>query len=175
MTTRWPARSLARLAVLGAGLALGGCDLPWISPYTPGGAQASYDCFTFEATPELPWTISVTDLTTNETIWTSDVPIGRKLVVRFYEDENPANAARPAVMRWKIMDFSQTSGTLNNAVAVPPAYARRVEQYLRTEGQTRPEPMAAPAQAPAVTTPPPLPPPPPPPARTPRTEPAPNK
>lgn len=178
MTDRWPTFArLAALAIAGAGLALGACDiLPYTAPYTPGGPQVSYDCATYESTPDTPWTVSVVDLTTGETIWTCDVPIGKKLVVRFYEDENPSNQVRPSVLRWKFMAKDQYSGTLDNAIAVPPKYARRLDTSLRTEGQARPEPVMAPSVAPAAvaTTPPPPLPPPPPPAPKP-AEPTPNK
>jgi hypothetical protein len=114
--------------------------------YRPGGSQASYDEYTYVSTPDEPKTVKLLESTTNTTIWTVEVPIGKELVVKFYEDHDPKNTTRPTLMRWEIFEAGHEFGELHNAMPVPDAAHRRVDWFLRKNGTAvpAPEPAAAP-------------------------------
>ncbi len=131
-----PART-CRLMLVAAVGALSGCA------YAPGGSQTSRDEFTYVSTPDCPQTIKVIDWTTNTTIWTVDVPIGKELVMRFYDDHDPKNTTRPALMRWEILDIGSSQSDLHNAMPAPDAAHRRVDPYIRKTTAAVPAPEAA--------------------------------
>ena len=141
MPTRSPSpmsvcRRLMLIAVIGA---LGGC---WPG-YRPGGSQASADEYTYVSTPDCPQTIQLLDWTTNTTIWTLDVPVGKELVMRFYDDHDPKNPTRPALMRWEIFDAGREFGELHNAIPAPDSSHRRVDPSIRKTATAVPAPEAA--------------------------------
>lgn len=142
MPTR-PSRSLILALVLAAATAAG-C---WPG-YRPGGAGASIDEYTYESTVEVPKTIKLIDWTTNTTIWTLDIPPGQQAVVRFYDNHDPKNATRPALMRWQLFEIGREMGHLGNAIPAPGKDQRRVDWFKRdTPAATpAPEPVAAPAK-----------------------------
>lgn len=120
----------AALAVAGgAASLLAGC-------YTEGGGQMSMDRFTYVSTPSQPKTITLVDTRTFESIWSIDVPVGQQVAVQFIKDSKgeegvTPDAYRPDIMRWSLMKAYNTSGELDNAIAVPPSYCRRLEMKLR--------------------------------------------
>jgi len=116
-----PRTALALALIAGT---LAGC-------YTPGGRYASRDQFTYKSTTLQPQTITVFDARTNEAIWTRDVPVGKKLVIRFFDSRGSGEGNYPALMRWEIMEEGKYSGGLDNELAVPMRDSRRVEVTLR--------------------------------------------
>ncbi|MEO1583877.1 MAG: hypothetical protein AAFR96_04800 [Planctomycetota bacterium] len=106
--------------------ALAGC-------YSIGGVPASRDRFTYESHPLMPATVTIMDTRTGESVWSLDVPVGQKLVVRFYDDRTPDDATptRTAMMRWRVVDLDDGAGSLNNEFAVPIATARKINFELR--------------------------------------------
>lgn len=124
---------LSRYSLLAAILALGAAPLAgcWMPGYWPGGSQATRDLYTFESTRDFPQSVQVVDLATKEVLWSINVPIGQQVVIRFYDDHDPENAERPALMRWELMERGTRFGELDNAMPVP-AYDRRLmEVYYR--------------------------------------------
>ena len=117
-------RPILALALVAGTLVTAGC-------YTPGGRYASRDQFTYASTPLQPQTITVFDARTNEAIWSQDVPVGQKLVIRFFDGRGSGEGNFPALMRWEVMDDDRSSGRLANELAVPLRDARRVEVTLR--------------------------------------------
>lgn len=117
-------------AVLAA-LAAGGCQR-----YLEGGSGITDDTHTYVSTSELPKTVTLKDTTSHEVLWTVEVPVGRKLVVRFYPDRFKDNLAAPDMMRWDLIDPERNSGELANAVAVPKS--RLLEWSLRESGERVP-------------------------------------
>lgn len=157
----------ARHATFGLRLALGtaaaaavaltaGC----VPGYYPGGSLASRDLYTYPSEPNWPQTVVLVDHLTEEVLWTVEVPIGQQLVVRFYEDETD-DPELPALMRWELMPLGDHFGELDNAMPVPPQYARRLDTFVRTDAavlQTGiPMPDTEPAEPPAPPEPPPAP------------------
>ena len=129
-------RRLLLVAAIGA---LGGC---WPG-YRPGGSQTSADEFTFESSGDTPKTVKLVDWTTSTTIWTLDVPVGKELVVRFYDDHDTKNPTRPALMRWELFDNGHEFGELHNAIPAPDAAHRRVDWDVRKNPTAVPAPEAA--------------------------------
>ncbi len=135
-----PQRSIAsRLLLIASVAALGGC---WPG-YRPGGSQASNDEFTYESTADTPKSVRLVDWTTNTTIWSVDIPVGKELVIRFYEDHDKKNATRPALMRWEIFDNGREYGELHNAIPAPDMSHRRVDPYIGSNATAVPAPEPA--------------------------------
>lgn len=106
----------------GLAMAWGGCN-----QYAPGGGIAR-DIHPFTSYPHDLKTISLIDTRTQETLWTMDVPIGKKIVVRFKDDADTGNDNFPAEMTWKLMPADQRTGLLDNSMPVPPKGARLLWQ-----------------------------------------------
>ncbi|MBL0921506.1 MAG: hypothetical protein IBJ10_05185 [Phycisphaerales bacterium] len=132
-------RRLGAALLCGAFLALGG------GCYFEGGSMSSADRFTYASTSWQPKTISVIDTRTGETIWSMDVPVGRKLVIDFNEapsSEINDDPSRPDIMLWDIMENDRYFGALANKVRVPGPGLRRVDVTLRPTPELPPD-MAA--------------------------------
>ncbi|HBS28089.1 MAG TPA: hypothetical protein DEB06_01250 [Phycisphaerales bacterium] len=98
--------------------------------YGPGGSFYSDDRYTYVSKEWQPWTVSLVDTRTGETLWTVDVPVGQQLVVSFREGTGP-NRNKPDLMSWDLMEAEKYTGALRNIVPVPPSHARRLEPTLR--------------------------------------------
>ena len=123
MTTT-PLRILSLAALTGV-LALGGCG------YKPGGKSISLDEFTYISEPYQPITLQLVDTRTGEIFWEYEVPVGKQLTLRFFENREPDNPYTPDLMRWELFDTPQGFGSLRNTMLVPPASARRIDYHLR--------------------------------------------
>lgn len=128
-------RSLAILAFCSAVISAG-C---WYPGYSPGGSMASRDLYTYESTPNFPQDVSVIDWTTGEKLLFVEVPVGQQLVVRFYDDYNTKNTARPALMRWKLMPAGTRFGELDNSMPVPGPNQRRLDISVRKNAEAVPK------------------------------------
>lgn len=117
--------TLGTVAVVAATL-LTGCNT-----YKPGGALQSHDTFTYFSEAHTPVTVTVVDTRTKEAIFVNEVPVGKQLVIRFYDEQNDSNVIRPAAMRWEVMPLGKTGGELDSVMAVPGPDARRVDVAIR--------------------------------------------
>ena len=97
------------------------------------GCHASRDAYTYESRTLMPMTVTIVDVATDESIWSMDIPVNKNLRLRFYDDRDPSGAtpSRPAMMRWEVDDPKESSGALENEIAVPLAGARRIDVTLR--------------------------------------------
>lgn len=97
------------------------------------GCHSSQDAHVYESTPMLPMTVTVVDSTTGESLWALDVPVNRKLKIRFYDDRKPDEASgnRVAMMRWDLTSTDKSTGKLSNEIAVPLAHSRRIDVTMR--------------------------------------------
>lgn len=138
MTKRIP--TIARPACLLA-LALGLCGC--MPGYRPGGGQTSMDAYTYESTINHPQTVKVLDLGTGAVLWSMDVPVGRQLIIRFYEDADVKNERCPALMRWELRGLGDQWGELDNSIPVPRADLRKVDVFHRPTPTATPLPEAA--------------------------------
>lgn len=133
-------RSAARLArallaaTIGASASfLGGC-------YSPGGSGYTNDVFTYTSTSWQPWTVSLIDTRTGESLWSVDVPVGKRLILSFRDGSGP-NRYKPDMMRWGILEGNRSVGNFQSQLPVPPATARRLEPTLRAVPELPSSPM----------------------------------
>lgn len=140
-------RTILSAGMVVGGLMAGGC---WVPGYYPEGSQATRGLFTYPSNPDYPQTIALRDLTSGEVIWSVDVPVGKQLVVRFFDDWEPRNTSRPALMRWEIMDLGRAFGELDNVIPAPHELNRRLDVTYRKSREGVPTPTNLPPPEPAA-------------------------
>lgn len=118
-------------ATLAAGLGASGCGPAYRTWYNEGGSGAAIDQYTWISRPHEPKSVMLVDTRTESVFWSVDIPVGKQLTVRFYEDESPENIQTPALMRWDLQDAGTNFRRLENAQLVPPANSRRLEWEFR--------------------------------------------
>lgn len=136
-STSLRALALAATAAATTATMLTGCDL--FNTQKPGGRLASLDQHTFESTTFSPKTVHLVDVRTLEEIWSTDVPVGQKLVIRFYPNKTKDNIHNPDAMRWDTIPSTQTATLLDNQMPVPPADSRRIEWEVRAAPEYAPD------------------------------------
>ncbi len=105
--------------------------------YSPGGAGVSNDQYTYVSTTHLPQTVTVVDTRTSEQLLVVEVPVGKQLVLSFYNTDDEADGG--GTLRWGVMPAGQSYGGLNANMEVPPASARRIDvSYRRSPEYTKP-------------------------------------
>lgn len=123
---RGSAKCVLALGLLASSVLLGGC-------YTEGGPGFTTDQHVYVSRPWQPWTITLRDTRTGQEFWSKDVPVGKKLVVKFIEGEGTSDKYTPDLMKWALVDEDRESGiTLASSLPVPGADSRRLEPMLRT-------------------------------------------
>lgn len=110
-------------ALTAAALPMGGC-------LTEGGQYITRDMHTYVSRPWEPKTITLVDTRSGESIWSSDVPVGYKLVIDF-ETNRHGTDDLPDRMLWEIFPAERLYGDLRNEIPVPPRSARRIDMSLR--------------------------------------------
>lgn len=110
-------------ALLAAAIGLTACS-------TPGGLPWSADRYVYQSNEWQPWTVSLIDARTGESLWSVDVPVGQQLVMGFRRGAGP-NEFKPDIMYWGITENGRAISRQSNLVPVPPAHARRLEPVLR--------------------------------------------
>lgn len=117
------ARNLLSTAMLAGSLAAGGC-------WTEGGRGYSNDSYTYISREWEPKTISVIDTRTGQAVWSYEVPVGRQLIMEFFQGGS-GDATLPDRLHWGDRDAGTLFGLPENSVNVPSASARRVDMKLR--------------------------------------------
>lgn len=123
-------------------VAAAACSLGVAGCHSPGGSGYSADRFTYVSTEWQPYTISLIDTTTGETVWSIDVPVGKQLYMSFTKGSGP-NSYRPDMMSWQIELAGRLFGTPHNQIPSPGPATRRVDVELRPvpeRPQTTPPP-----------------------------------
>ncbi|MDX2116307.1 MAG: hypothetical protein SFZ24_11910 [Planctomycetota bacterium] len=115
--------ALAMSGMLGCGVLCAGC-------HSEGGSMYSADKFTYLSHEWQPWTVTLIDTRTGESLWSVDVPVGKQLVFGFREGAGP-NQFKPDMMDWGLWEAGRSYGTRDNQLPVPPAKSRRIEPSLR--------------------------------------------
>lgn len=125
---RWLAAGVA------AGLAAvaGGC-------WQPGGAWGSEDRFTYDSTPWQPQTVAVYDTSTGQAVWSVDVPVGQRVVMKFVSPAELRNEVYPDVLKWDVWPSSREFGNPEREVRVPSRLTRRIDVTLRPAPEAAPE------------------------------------
>ena len=107
-------------------LALTGC-------YTPQGGlmPSSTGALTYFSTAEDPKTISLIDLRNGDNVFEMKIPVGKQLVMQFYDGSGDDPVYTPDLMKYQIFDIGTQVGSLQNSITVPDAYSRRVDVFMR--------------------------------------------
>jgi hypothetical protein len=116
-------RSLALLLLAAPAALFSGCN-------SPGGQGFSSDRFVYQSNEWQPWTVSLIDTRTGESLWSVDVPVGKQLVMGFRKGVGP-NEFKPDMMYWGISENGRNISRQSNQFPVPGAHARRIEPVLR--------------------------------------------
>ncbi|MCB9845612.1 MAG: hypothetical protein H6811_06470 [Phycisphaeraceae bacterium] len=130
MTSRTTFRS-GFVASLVAAVLCSGCGKLTFTPWSPGGTLASIDSYTYPSGPYQPATVTLVDTRTGEVVWSTDVPVGKQLSMRFAEGKGNDDQFTPDLLRWAIQDGGTETGSLRNSQPVPGPDARRVDYTLR--------------------------------------------
>lgn len=126
-------------------LALTGCA------YSPGGPGVSNDTYTYVSTTHLPQTVTVIDTRTSDQLLVVEVPVGKQLVLSFYNADDEADGR--GTLRWGVMEAGRSYGGLTENMEVPPASARRIDvSYRRSPEYTKPLVQAKPGELPKGVT-----------------------
>lgn len=120
----WSLRGVLAAAALGWVVVAGGC-------YNEGGNGYAHDRHVYISTAWRPWTVTLKDTRTGQDFWSVDLPVGKQLVVEFYDDGGTKDGFTPDLMRWSIMKDGDEFGRLDNSLAVPPKTVRRLDVTLR--------------------------------------------
>ena len=116
---------LVSLACMGGGLVgLSGCN------NYDGGLPWSADRFVYHSTPWRPYTISLIDTRTGETLWLADVPVEHTLKMNFTEGSGP-NSYKPDILTWGVFPTDVSTSRPRNVLPAPPANARRIDVVIR--------------------------------------------
>jgi hypothetical protein len=111
---------------LAASIAIIGC-------HRPQGAMMAYTggSHTYYSTEDQPKTVRITDVRTNEVIFSMDVPAGKQLTMDFVPGEGDDPVYTPDLMRYHVWDIGTETGVLENSLTVPAANSRRIDVFLR--------------------------------------------
>lgn len=115
----------------------GGC-------YYEGGPGYSGDCFTYISRPWQPVTLTLKDTRTGQDFWSIDVPVGKRLVVKFSDNYGTGDEYTPAEMSWGMTPESYELGDVStpNTLSVPPWNSRLLVMSYRPAPEL-PESMVA--------------------------------
>jgi hypothetical protein len=94
--------------------------------------------YNYISTPDAPQTVSLKDTRTGETLWTVEVPVGRKLHVVFLQQPGRAEAQGWDEMQWDLVASDKDANFIRNTMRVPPPSARRLDVALRAPGEFPP-------------------------------------
>lgn len=140
-------RSLTAMFITAAAITLSatsGCS--WDS----AGMKSSYGRFDYTSSVFTPYTVTLVDTTTGETLWTYEVPVGKTLSVRFLQPHDAEGTGKDT-MQWDVFDANRVGSTMSNSMPCPAASSRIVKVFVRDqpEAYTQTAP-AAPAPADTV-------------------------
>jgi len=111
-------------------IAASGCFLERVPGNWEGGNRASIDRHVYVSRPHTPKTVSLVNTVTGETLWSVEVPVGRQLVVQFYNGRHD-DPVMSADMRWRLMEVTTDWKNLNNTLVVPGPNYWRIDFELR--------------------------------------------
>jgi hypothetical protein len=117
-------RHLTPAALTLALVALSGCT--WMQ--RERGSQESDDQHVYVSRPWEPKTVSLIDTRNDEVIWSYEVPVGEKLVIRF-EDHNKPEPGE--TMLWGAGDPNKGKIRLINEIPVPDSSIRKLSWVMR--------------------------------------------
>jgi hypothetical protein len=122
------AKTLIAAPVLTLSL-LGGCGY-----MADGNPLSSREEFNYRSTSTMPQTVVLRDLRTDEVLYTWEVPVNKKLYVRFLTNKaQPMTESNPDQCEWLIYSIDRWNPPLENRLRfnVPPNNSRRLDLYER--------------------------------------------
>lgn len=105
-------------------VALSGCNT------YDGGLPWSADEYVYHSKAWRPYTISLIDTRTGETLWLADIPVDHTLKCNFTEGSGP-NSYKPDLMTWGVFKTDVASSRPRNVLPVPPSSSRRLDVVIR--------------------------------------------
>jgi hypothetical protein len=122
---------LGLIAVSGA---MAGCS--GLYQYKPGGGllASPYSPITYYSTEQVPKTITIVDLRSDEPIFVMEIPVGQQLVLDFEEAVTFGLIHTPELMRYQLFPLGTQYGPLESQITVPVATLRRIDVTIRPDG-----------------------------------------
>ncbi|MGQ0628336.1 MAG: hypothetical protein ACT4PL_09595 [Phycisphaerales bacterium] len=117
-------RRVSLMLLAAFSLTLPGC-------WKPGGSGFSLDASTYVSTEFEPKIVSIIDTRTGQALWSYDIPVGKQLVFRFYDESEEGSYLYPTLMRWDLWPAGQQFGEPSQKFLVPGRNARKVDMRLR--------------------------------------------
>jgi len=121
--SRFAFRTIAPAALSVVLVSLAGC-----ATQSERGVRASVDQHVYVSYPWEPKTVSLIDTRTDEVIWTFEVPVGEKLVIKF---ENHRRRLSGQTMTWGSGDPDEGKIKLVNEMPVPSYQVRKLSWTIR--------------------------------------------
>ncbi len=132
--------SSARVLVACVGLAAAGVGLTGC--WTEGGLAYSQDAYTYVSTEWLPQTVTLVDTRTGQAVWSQEVPVGKKLVMRFTSGEDLSNKSPDPLysdkLEWDLWPATKDFGSPSKSAWVPKVLCRRVDVKYRPVPEAEP-------------------------------------
>lgn len=116
-------------SALGLVAMLSGC-----SYLSPGNPMRSNDEYNYTSSSTMPQTVVLRDLRTDEVLFTWEIPVNKKVFIRFYPGlAEPKTEATPDQCEWLYYPIDLSDPPLENRVRfnVPADNSRRLELFLR--------------------------------------------
>ena len=118
------------MGVMAAISLAGGCTSWWPA----GGPMSSEDRYIYTSTEWMPWTVNVVDTVSNQVVWSKEVPVGAKLVMRFHdplpsEDLQSPSTEYPVRLEWDLWPADKEWGDPQQIAWV--TKSRRLDPILR--------------------------------------------
>ncbi len=106
--------------------------------YTPGGNpffNGPDSAATYQSTVEFPKTVTIIDTRSGEQIFVMEIPVGKKLVIDFIEDEGDNSVLTPDLMQWEVFPHDVSYGPLSSSITVPNRWSRRLDVTVRESSE----------------------------------------
>ena len=110
-----------------------GCQM-----YTPGGNpffNGPDSAATYQSSEEFPKTVTIIDTRSGEQIFVMEIPVGKKLVIDFIEDEGNNAVLTPDLMQWEVFSHDISYGPLSSSMTVPNRWSRRLDVTIRDSSE----------------------------------------
>ncbi len=133
------------LTLLALAALLSGC----YSSFSPGGNSFSNNHFTYASDAWSPKSVELIDTRTGQTLWSVDVPVGKKITMKFERNLGQAETSFPDRMTWVVQNLKSNSWRGKQEMIVPGRDARLVELSIRPAPEY-PEEQVAMAEPPAL-------------------------
>lgn len=109
--------------------------------------ETSVENYSYASTSQRPVTIALVDTRDDSEFFRMEVPVGKQLSFSFTETGGDDPVKRPAKLSWCINNSTDWFASPSNTQSAPPMYARRIDYYVRPQGEYKPKPPEMPMAA----------------------------